>query len=191
LESTTSGWSTTVTLLADGSFSGSYTQPMPSQTASDYPNGSAYTCTFSGNFTDVTRIGTTGFSMTVGEIVTENEVGEKWVENGVLNIGAEPIGFETGTTFELYRPGTATDELGYWLSAWCTDYANTGVPDTLDRWALNNVDASYGFFSPAERAASTTTPSSDASGATSTTTTGTATTTTSATTTSTTTTSTN
>lgn len=164
LESTMSGWTTTVSILPDGSFSGTYTQLVSSQASSDYPNGTAYTCNFTGKFSDVERIGETGFSMKLGDVELEYEVGEKWVEDGVLNVGAQPLGFETGGTFELWRPGTSTEDLGWWLSAWCVDYAETGVPEQLDRWALDNVDASYGFFSEGPKKATNPMSTSEGTG---------------------------
>lgn len=141
------GWTTTLTIKSDGTYTGVYLQEMPEATGDDYPAGSANTCTFHGSFTDVQRIDEHQFAMNMGEVVLDHEEGEKWVSNGVLNIAALPMGFESGEACSLYLPGAPTENMGSSALRWCGDYAQGEVPGTFDRWAFENVDAGYGFFS--------------------------------------------
>ena len=146
--STSSGtWSTRVTILPDGTFTGVYTDTNTEATGTDYPKGTAHTCSFSGRFTHIKQRDEYTFTMSVSDISTEHTTGEKWVKDGTLYIGADPYGFETGSEFELYLPGKPAENLSWNFLNWCVDYAMNGYPTTLDRVALCNTTAAYGFFS--------------------------------------------
>lgn len=140
---------TTLTLNQDGSFSGKHFDH-ENIIGEGYPNGACYICYFSGQFEDIQQIDAHTYSMTLGEIVTEREKGEEWIEDGVLYMATEPAGLEDGKEFLLYTPGTPLDELSEdFLSWWMGrgSYQEDGESaQTLPCYGLQNVANGKGFF---------------------------------------------
>ena len=141
---------TTLTLNLDGSFSGHHFNH-ENVTGDGYPNGACYICEFSGQFEDIRQIDAHTYSMTLGDIVTEREEGEEWIEEGVLYIATKPFGLEDGKEFLFYTPGTPLDELSEDFLHWGTgrwSYQEDGEdPQTLPCYGLYNRAAGKGFFS--------------------------------------------
>ena len=142
------GWATTLTIRADGSFSGEYHDSEMGMTGPGYPNGSVYTCSFSGSFDQVDQIFDGLYTMTLTSLTYDQEPGETWIENGIQYIADDAYGLNDGEVFYLYRPGVATAKLpdAYieWVSmpnAW-----GSNIPETLPFWGLYNVGGQMGFY---------------------------------------------
>lgn len=140
---------TTLTLNQDGSFSGQHFDH-ENVRGDGHPNGACYICDFSGQFEDIQQIDAHTYSMTLGEIVTEREEGEEWIEEGVLYIATKPFGLEDGKEFLFYTPGTPLDELSEDFLHWGTgrwSYQEDGEDSqTLPCYGLLNVATGEGFF---------------------------------------------
>lgn len=140
-------WGTGIRLRADGFFEGGYDDSDMGDTGEDYPYGTHYTCSFSGQFYDIKQINDHTYSMTLGELFSQETAGTEWMEDGIRYIAAEPYGLDGGKEFLFYTPDTLLDELSeeflsWWPGRWDMD-SNDG---TLSCYGLYNKEAEYGFF---------------------------------------------
>ena len=63
------GWSTTLTLSQDGSFTGAFSDSeMGERDENEYPNGTVYVCNFSGQFKDIKKVNDYTYSMTLDSV---------------------------------------------------------------------------------------------------------------------------
>ena len=153
------GRRTVMMLSSDGTFSGEFSDADMGDMEENYPNGTVYTCVFSGNFENMEKQFDGSYTMTLREITTEKEPGTEWIESGVRFIasgayGLENTDFDTGATlskeFVLYPPDTKVSELDeVFLSWWPERYTMGEMPETLGVYGIWNIDAKTGFFSQA------------------------------------------
>ncbi len=137
------GWGTELILNADGSFTGEYHDSEMGDWAEEYPNGTVYVCTFSGEFENIKKVNEYTYKMTLSYIDTEEIYGEERIEDGIRYIGANPYGLETGKDFYFYLPETPVYELSEGFMSWSPNYYSS---DTLDYYGIWNVEPDYGFF---------------------------------------------
>lgn len=143
-------WGTELDLQRDGSFRGRFHDSDMGDTGETYPNGTVYVCVFSGAYTDLRRQEDGSWSMRLSELVSEDDSGKEWIDDGVRFISADPYGLETAGSgeFRLYPPETPVAGLGEELLSWWPGrFDPEGVPETLGCWGLENVDTGGGFFS--------------------------------------------
>lgn len=139
-------WATNLTLSKDGSFYGHYHDTDMGVTGNGHPNGTEYTCDFSGCFQDIRKINDYTYAMTLTSMEADVP-GKQWIEDGVLYITEEPAGMAGGKTFYLYTPEAPLDQLPedllFWwgLRYWDKDGANL-----LNVFALYNEESHCGFF---------------------------------------------
>ena len=147
-------WRTLLTVNRDGTFIGWYLDSELGETGTGYPNGSAYTCTFSGTFVNIEPINEFSYKMTLADIKTEKPVGEEWIEDSIRYVASEPYGLndplngQECTDFVLYLPSTPVDQVPEeFLSWWPYRYApETEKKTTLSCYGILNVTTEYGFF---------------------------------------------
>ena len=139
-------WSTDLTLEPDGSFAGEYHDTDMGDSGDDYPDGTMYTCTFSGKFTDIKQLDDHSYSLTLDELTSDYEQDKEWVEDGVRYVSSEPYGVEEGKDFILYLPDTPTNGLDEEFLSWWPGQYQEDQSDTLGFYGLYNVDMGYGFF---------------------------------------------
>ncbi len=140
-------WSTNLSLSQDGSFTGYYHDTNMGETGSGYPDGTAYECMFSGNFTNIRKNGNNSYTMTLGSIQTDKPAGEEEIIENVRHVSAQPYGLETGTEFVLYKPDTPLSGLSEdFLSWWPGRFDESGTHTKLDCFGILNKSTGYGFF---------------------------------------------
>lgn len=139
------GWSTHIELNSDGSFSGNYSDSNMGDTGPDNPNGTVYTCEFSGKFGNITKVNDYSYKMTLTEINIENTPGDEWIEDDTKYIATGPYGIEDGEEFIFYLPNTPVDILDETFLSWWP-YRYDGYQDTLDCYGFLNVNTGDGFF---------------------------------------------
>lgn len=148
------GWSTDLTLNADGTFTGEYSDSDMGDSGPGY-RGTEYICTFHGRFGDIEQVSEHVWSLTLAELVldTGHPIGEEWIEGGTRYISSAPYGLsaagadappEPGAAFLFYTPGatqkeTGADEEFYW-------WLHMGPRMDFNCWALHNLDTNYGFL---------------------------------------------
>lgn len=158
------GWQTNLELHPDGSFTGTYIDSDMGSYDANHPNGTQYICKFHGSFKDIVQLSDASWSLTLDELVldTGHEVGEEWIEDGVLYIASTPYGFsdangsmpKENAQFILYSPDAQGHASGAELygaiefQSWQPErreYLDSN--DTLGCYGLHNLDTGYGFFS--------------------------------------------
>ena len=147
-------WRTTITLNQNGIFTGWYLDSEMGESGEDYPNGSAYTSTFSGKFDNIEKINEHSYKMTLTDVKTEKAVGEEWIENKIRYVATEPYGLndpinnQDCTQFILYLPNTPIDQVPEeFLTWWPYRYTQETSPKaTLSCYGILNVTTNYGFF---------------------------------------------
>lgn len=143
-------WSTEIGIRADGTFDGEFHDSDMGSTGEGYPDGTVSVCVFSGRFENIEKIDEHSYKMTLGEVVTKNQVGEEWIDDGVKYIAAQPYGLEEGTEFVFFLPTApieGMDEEGF-LSWWPYRFEQSENPrDTLGCYGIWNVATDHGFFS--------------------------------------------
>lgn len=142
------GWSTSLTIAEDGTFSGEYSDSEMGVSGEDYPNGTRYVCVFSGQFTQPVKVNDYTYSMQIQEITYEKETGTEEILDGILYCYSDAYGLEEAENILIYIPGTPLAELSEEFR-WWIGYQN--LSDTTDTelpfYALNNEKHQYGFSS--------------------------------------------
>ena len=105
------GWWTTVTIAADGTFSGHYQDSDMGDTGSGYPNGTRYVCDFSGRFSALKKVSDYEYSMQCVSLTTKGTKGAVQIVDGVKVINSDPYGFDKAGKFLLYLPGRGVQGL--------------------------------------------------------------------------------
>lgn len=140
---------TMLMLHQDGSFEGKHFDH-ENAASKEHPNGIEYICNFNGKFENIKQINEYAYSMVLGELATEKEEGEEWVEDGILYIASKPWGLEGGKEFLLYAPETPLDELSedflLWWMGWWSYAQDEENPQALPCYGLLNVETEQGFF---------------------------------------------
>ena len=147
-------WRTILTLNRDGTFTGWYLDSEMGEIGTGYPDGSAYTCTFSGAFANMEPINEFSYKMTLVDVKTEKAVGEEWIEDKIRYVASEPYGLndplngQECTDFILYLPDTPVDQVPEeFLSWWPYRHApETERKAKLSCYGILNVTTEYGFF---------------------------------------------
>ncbi len=141
-------WATELILSPDGSFSGTFHDTDMGDIGEGYPNGTIYLCGFRGRFTVLYHPDETSWVLKMDQLEQEQTDGESWIEDGVRYVGSYPYGLDGGVDYILYAPerpveGLSEELISWWPGRWNPD----GVPETLECWGIESVDAGYGFFS--------------------------------------------
>lgn len=146
-------WRTVLTLNADGTFTGQYSDSNMGETGADHPNGTVYLCSFSGRFSLPEQLNVHSYSLTLEEVTSHRPGGEEWIDSGILYVSAGPYGLYNDYTdgamsrsFMLYDPATPVSDLDETLLSWWPARFEPVPPETLSCWALWNVDAGTAFF---------------------------------------------
>lgn len=111
------GWSTDITIAADGSFEGYYHDSEMGETGEDYPNGSVYCCSFTGKLGNFKEIDDKSFSFAV-ESLKFAEPGSSEINEGIRFETTKPYGISEGSTLVFYRAGSETGVIPENLRLW-------------------------------------------------------------------------
>ena len=76
-------WSSDIELQADGTFTGCYYDMDMGSIGEGYPNGTEYTCSFSGKFTNIRRIDPYSFALTLETLNLDEPIGKTYIEGGI------------------------------------------------------------------------------------------------------------
>lgn len=146
-------WGTRLILNADGTFEGQFSDLNMGETGKDYPNGTVYLCSFTGKFTPEKPLDVHSYPLTLEELSLDRPTGEEWIEDGILHVCAGPYGLYNdymdgglSRSFMLYDPTSPTFGLDESLLEWWPGRYEENPPETLNCWALWNVDGGTAFF---------------------------------------------
>ena len=137
------GWGTELTVCADGSFSGSYSD-------CEYGIYTVYFSEFAGKFSDPRKINNYTLAVTLTEFTTQDAPGTEYYDeaDGLTYIATEPYGITGGTTFYFYLPGAPVSALPESYVDWTRymiSYKGDGI--YLPFWGLYNEEECNGFYS--------------------------------------------
>jgi len=146
-------WRTILALNEDGSFQGRFSDSNMGETGKDHPNGTVYLCSFSGRFSISEKLDDHAYPLTLEEVTPDRPGGEEWIEDGILYVYAGPYGLYNDSadgrmsrSFVLYTPDTPISALDENLLSWWPSRFEETPPETLNCYALWNVEAGTAFF---------------------------------------------
>lgn len=146
-------WRTILTLNEDGSFEGRFSDANMGETGKDHPKGTVYLCSFTGRFSLSEKLDIHSYPLTLEEVTIDPTDSEEWIEDGILYVAAGPYGLYNdymdggiSRNFMLYTPTAPVFGLDEELLSWWPGRFENSPPETLNCYALWNVDAGIGFF---------------------------------------------
>lgn len=112
------GWSTDMTVGADGSFDGLYSDADMGDTGEGYPNGTLYLCKFSGRFGELKKVDDFTYQTTIVEIRYENEPDTEEIVDDILYQYTDAYGLENAEKILFYLPRTPVESLSEECRSW-------------------------------------------------------------------------
>ena len=129
------GWATTLTLRADGTFDGIYSD-------SDYME--LYYSTFDGKLGQPRKTGEHTYLVKIEEFHVTNDQDKVFYEEGVEYIPSDPYGLENTNELTLYTPGTPLSEMPEECRSWLMFYEDSVLAD--GDYVLYNAQEGDAFF---------------------------------------------
>lgn len=136
------GWRTKVTIDAGGRFYGHYSDTDMGVNNFIAPGGYRKECTFSGQFSAMTKTGPFEYTMQCEFLEKEQEPGTDEIIDKVQVVYSDPYGFDDAGEFKLYLPGKAENELTESFLGWTNGTIEDGQ---LSCYGLYNVNGGMGF----------------------------------------------
>ena len=115
------GWSTDMTVSADGSFDGLYSDSDMGDMGEEYPNGTVYFCKFSGRFGELKKVDDFTYQTTIVEMQYENEPDTEEIIDDTLYRYTDVYGLENAGNIVFYLPGTPAETLSEECKSWLHD----------------------------------------------------------------------
>lgn len=139
-------WGTVLHISPDGSFSGNYHDSNMGEQGEGYPNGSVYSCDFTGRFSQPEQIDACIYSLRIETLQYEKEPGTEEIREGVRYSYTAAHGLTGTEEMLLYLPGAPLDKLPetyrYWCSATLYGYEGSELP----HYGLYNPAQEHGFY---------------------------------------------
>ncbi len=138
-------WSTELTVLENGAFTGSFHDSEMGETGEGYPDGTIYGCSFHGQLSDPEPVD--GFSWKF-RILTEPDEGQvpQAIEDGIRYVTAAPYGLEKAQAVILFLPGTPVDRLPKGFIPWSHLQEIDPEAKTIPYYAIWNEQDEAGFI---------------------------------------------
>lgn len=111
-------WSTTLTIAADGSFEGMYSDSDMGDAGDGYPGGTRYYCKFNGQLSELTQIDALTYTAKLMNIFYENAVGKEEFVDEFRYIYSDAYGLYDAETIYFYLPGTKREDLSQDCLSW-------------------------------------------------------------------------
>lgn len=144
------GWSTTMTIMENGSFKGIYSDSDMGDIGDAYPAGTIYYCKFNGQLSELTKIDDLTYTAQLIDISYENVVGEVEYTDNVRYIYSDAYGLDEAGTLYFYLPGTKRENLSEDCLSWVSQAMyddNYNPVDELNFVCLYNKDEKEAFYS--------------------------------------------
>lgn len=117
------GWGEEFVIERDGYFKGSFHDSDMGDTGEGYPNGTVYSSSYTGYFTDLKQIDEYSYEMKLKEISYEDVSGEEELIRDVRYIYTDSYCLGGNDTFKIYLPGTPLSTFSEDVQMWIM-YAN-------------------------------------------------------------------
>ena len=132
------GWATVLAINPNGTFYGEYHDSEMGVTGDDFPNGTYYRCSFTGQFSTPIPLDQYTYISTVENLDIKTPVGEVTYKEGVKYENTTPYGLENAKEVVFYLPGAPANTLSDSFLTWVTPHYSVG--DSLP-------DGVYGMYS--------------------------------------------
>ncbi len=139
------GWSTELTVDADGSFTGLYHDSEMGETGDGYPDGTVYVCNFSGTFAAPEQVDEYTYKTKIESITSEKEDGTEELADDMRYVYSTPYGLQDAEDIYIYTPGAVIADLPEGYQSWI-QFASDGET-TLSYYGIYNEKGDAGFYS--------------------------------------------
>ena len=142
------GWTTTLQVNRDGTFSGYYSDTDLGDVSDEHPNGIRTESTFQGVFSKAKANddGTYTLQCDADKLNIEGDIGDSRIEDGTLVTISEPYGIAPCTTFTVYPQGYDSSRIDEDVLSWSTAWYFDGIPDKLDTPIIVNDSHKESFY---------------------------------------------
>lgn len=142
------GWATILSVDADGSFVGEYSDGEMGSCGDNYPNGTIYQCDFDGKFSQPVKVNEYTYSVQILDLHYEKEVGAEEIKNDTRYCYSAAYGLDGAEEIMIYLPGAPLTELPEEYRSWVGYYDLSTTSDTeLPFYGLYNEVEQCGFSS--------------------------------------------
>lgn len=140
------GWSTELSIGADGAFTGNYHDSEMGEDGEDYPYGTLYGCLFHGAFSAPEQIDEYTWKLPVASLEKDEGQLDEAIEDGIRYVTTDPYGLFTAREVVLYLPGAPVDALPEGFLIW--SHLNEIDPhaEALPYYAIWNEEEDAGFI---------------------------------------------
>lgn len=139
------GWSEEFIIEKDGYFTGNYHDTDMGDTGEGYDDGTMYSSTYSGHFTDLTKINDYTYQMKLADITYKETADTVEISDNTRYIYTESYCLGGTDTFTIYLPGTPISELPEGVYIWLS-MANQSETE-LTMIAIVDETNGYGIYS--------------------------------------------
>ncbi len=139
------GWSTDMRILPDGSFSGEFHDSEMGDTGDGYPDGTVYTCSFTGRLSFLEQVDENSWKIRVDELKLGEVPDDEWIDDGIRFIASEAYGISEEDEMILYRPGTPVNVLTEDMQMWAHLMDSEDTLYELEYWFLWSEQNESGF----------------------------------------------
>lgn len=139
------GWSEEFTIEKDGSFQGNFHDSDMGVIGEDYPDGTMYCCSYTGQFTELHKINDYTYEMKLADISYKDATGTDEISDGMHLIYTESYCLGGNDTFKVYLPGTPLSELSEEEYLWIS-YDNESETE-LTMTIIVDEKNEYGIYS--------------------------------------------
>lgn len=163
------GWVEEFAIEKDGYFTGKFHDSNMGDTGEGYEDGTLYSSSYSGYFTDLIKINDHTYQMTLEDISYKESTGSEEIRQNVRSIYTDSYCLSGTDTFTIYLPGTPLSEISEDIYFWISWYNQSeteltmivivdetngyGIyshdrPEPLDdaRTTFNNCKESYDYY---------------------------------------------
>lgn len=139
------GWSEEFTIEKDGYFTGMYHDSNMGETGDGYSNGTVYSSSYSGHFSDLTKINDYTYQMKLADISYKETLDTVEIRDNIRYIYTDSYCLGGTDTFTIYLPGTPLSELSESERSWLSVVAQSEKELTMI--ALVDETNEYGMYS--------------------------------------------
>lgn len=139
------GWSTDMRFSPEGSFTGEYHDSEMGETGDLYPEGTIYSCSFTGRMSFVEQVNEFTWKVRVEELETGETPDKEWIDDGIRFVAADPYGITAGDELLVYCPGTPVSVFTEEMQLWAHLLDTEDTLFELDNWFLWNEKQESGF----------------------------------------------
>lgn len=140
-------WSTGLKIMADGRFTGQYSDMDMGDVGTDNPNGTQYLSTFAGSFEQVQQLNTNVYVLKIKDLTYANPVDSQEIVDGIKRIYTNAHGLAGANQLYLYLPTTPLSEIPEEYKNWIATGMVPNGATTLGFYGIYNETMQTGFVS--------------------------------------------